>query len=88
MNVASLAADPLRIRLLDGLSREERIVVLGAATYRRLSRHTVATNQEERANHLFLLLKGSARYFLSHQTARKYTCSGLGPERYSEVRPF
>ena len=63
LNVASLAADPLKIRLLDGLSREERIVVLGAATNRQLSRHTVVTNQEERANHLFLLLKGTARYF-------------------------
>ena len=63
MSVASLAADPVRIRLLEGLSREERNAILGAASYRRLSRHTVVTNQEERANHLFLLLKGSARYF-------------------------
>ena len=63
MSVASLAADPFRIRLLEGLSREERNAILGAASYRRLSRHTVVTNQEERANHLFLLLKGSARYF-------------------------
>ena len=63
LNVASLAADPLRIRLLEGLSREERNSILEAASYRRLSRHTVVTNQEERANHLFLLLKGSARYF-------------------------
>lgn len=63
MSVASLAADPFRIRLLKGLCREERNAILGAASYRRLSRHTVVTNQEERANHLFLLLKGSARYF-------------------------
>ena len=63
MSVPSLAADPGRIRLLEGLSKEERNAILGAASYRRLSRHTVVTNQEERANHLFLLLKGSARYF-------------------------
>ena len=63
LNVASLAADPCRIRLLEGLSREERITILGAASYRRISRHTVVTNQEERANHLFLLVRGSARYF-------------------------
>ena len=63
LNLASMVADSLKIRLLEGLSRAERIVVLGAATYRHVSRHTVVTNQEERANHLFLLLKGSARYF-------------------------
>ena len=63
MNAAWLAADPFRIRLLEGLSREERNAILGAASYRRLSRHTVVTSQEEQANHLFLLVKGSARYF-------------------------
>ena len=62
-SVASLAADPVRIRLLEGLSTEDRNAILGAASYRRLSRHTVVTNQEEPANHLFLLIKGCARYF-------------------------
>lgn len=88
VDVASLAADRGRIRLLDGLSTEERIVVLGAATNRQLSRHTVVTNQEERANQLFLLPKGSARYFFIAPDGQKYTCSGLGAERYSEARPF
>ena len=78
LNVASLAADPVRIRLLDGLSREERIVVLGAATNRQLSRHTVVTNQEERANHLFLLLKGSARYFFIAPGGQKIYLLWLG----------
>ena len=68
MSVPSLAADPGRIRLLEGLSREERNAILGAASYRRLSRHTVVTNQEERANHLFLLLKGSPLFL--HRTRR------------------
>jgi CRP-like cAMP-binding protein len=71
LNVASLAADPFRIRLLEGLSGEERNDILGAASYRRLSRHTVVTSQEERANHLFLLLKGSARYFFIAPSGHK-----------------
>jgi len=78
VDVASLAADPLKIRLLEGLSREERMVVLGAATNRQLSRHTVVTNQEERANHLFLLLKGSARYFFIAPGGQKIYLLWLG----------
>ena len=31
LNLASMVADSLKIRLLEGLSREDRIVVLGAA---------------------------------------------------------
>jgi len=88
MSVASLAADPFRIRLLEGLSREERDSILGAASYRRLSRHTVVTNQADRANHLFLLLKGSAQYFFIAPGGQKICFSGLPRERYSAARPF
>lgn len=79
MSVASLAADPFRIRLLERLSREERNAILGAASYRRLSRHTVVTNQEERANHLFLLLEGSARYFFIAPGGQKLYLLWLAP---------
>jgi len=78
LNLASMVADSLKIRLLEGLSRAERIVVLGAATYRHVSRHTVVTNQEERANHLFLLLKGSARYFFIAPDGQKIYLLWLG----------
>ena len=63
LNAGWLATDPLRIRLLEGLSREERHSILAAASCRRLSRHTVVTSQAEQADHMFLLVKGSARYF-------------------------
>ena len=63
---------------MDGLSREEQIVVLGAATKRQLSRHTVVTNQQERANQLFLLLKGSARYFFIAPGGQKIYLLWLG----------
>ncbi len=88
MSVASLVADPFRIRLLEGLSREERDSILGAASYRRLSRHTVVTNQADRANHLFLLLKGSARYFFIAPGGQKICFSSLPRERYSAARPL
>jgi CRP-like cAMP-binding protein len=79
LNVASLAADPSRLRLLEGLSNEERNAILGAASYRRLSRHTVVTNQEEPATHLFLLLRGSARYFFIAPGGQKIYLLWLAP---------
>jgi len=84
MSVASLAADPFRIRLLEGLSREERDSILGAASYRRLSRHTVVTNQADRAITCFFSSKALPGISSSHQAARKYVslaCLGRDSRR-------
>ena len=88
MSVPSLAADPGRIRLLEGLSKEERNAILGAASYRRLSRHTVVRIKKNGQIICFFSSKALPGISSSHQAARKYICSGLRPERYSVARPF
>jgi CRP/FNR family transcriptional regulator, nitrogen oxide reductase regulator len=60
---ASMFADRIGARLLEGLSREERKSILAAASYRQFSRQSVVTDQGDPADQLFLLIKGSARYF-------------------------
>jgi CRP/FNR family transcriptional regulator, nitrogen oxide reductase regulator len=58
-----MATDRFRGRLLEGLSKEQRDSIIAAASYRQFSRHSVVTDQGEPADRLFLLIKGSARYF-------------------------
>ena len=48
---------------LQGLSTNARDAVLSAAAIRRFTGTTIVTHQGELANQLFLLIKGSARYF-------------------------
>ena len=45
LDVGSLAADSPRVRLLAGLSEEERSSILEAAAFKRFPRHSVVTNQ-------------------------------------------
>jgi CRP-like cAMP-binding protein len=61
--VASLIADQPRVRLLEGIPKHDQNSILAAASYRRFSGHSVVANQGEPADQLFLLIKGSARYF-------------------------
>lgn len=79
LDVASLAGDSFRVRLLDGLSEEERHSILAAAAYRRFSRHSVITSQGEPADRLFLIIKGSARYFFITPDGRKIYLLWLTP---------
>ena len=79
LDVASLAGDSFRARLLEGLSEEERHSILAAAAYRRFSPHSVVTNQEEPADRLFLIVKGSARYFVITPDGRKIYLLWLAP---------
>lgn len=79
LDVASLARDSFRARLLDGLSEEERNSILAAAAYRRFPRHSVVTNQGEPAGRLFLIIKGSARYFFITPDGRKIYLLWLAP---------
>jgi CRP-like cAMP-binding protein len=78
-DVGSLATSPSRVRLLEGLSKEERHSILAAASYRRLSCHSVATNQGELADQLFLIIKGCARYFFITPDGRKIYLLWLAP---------
>jgi CRP-like cAMP-binding protein len=67
----SLIADRSRVRLLEGLSRPDQNSILAAASYRRFSGQSVVANQGEPADQLFLLIKGSARYFFITPEGRK-----------------
>lgn len=79
LDVGSLAADSPRVRLLAGLSEEERSSILEAAAFKRFPRHSVVTNQGEPAARLFLILKGSARYFFITPDGRKLYLLWLAP---------
>lgn len=50
-------------KFLQGLGLPDRKNILLAASYRHFSKRSVAAHQHDMANELFLLLKGSARYF-------------------------
>ncbi len=77
--VASLMADPSRVRLLEGLSNADRNSIVAAASYRRFSSHSVVADQGEPADQLFLLIKGGARYFFITPEGRKVYLLWLVP---------
>jgi len=62
-DIAHLRAQGRGIQLLDGLSRQDQDAILAAGSYRRFFHGSVVTYQGEPADSLFLLTKGSARYF-------------------------
>ena len=78
-DVASLIADPSRVRLLEGLSKADRNSILEAALYRGFSGHSVVANQGEPADQFFLLVKGAARYFFITPEGRKVYLLWLVP---------
>jgi CRP-like cAMP-binding protein len=78
-DVAELRADPPRARFLEGLSKPEQRSVLEAASYRRFRGHSVVLNQGEPADQLYLLIKGSARYFFLTPEGRKVYLHWLVP---------
>jgi CRP-like cAMP-binding protein len=69
----------LQPQFLDGLAPLQRKKVLGAATKRRFCASSVATNQGDPADHLFLLTKGLARCFIITEEGRKLLFQWLGP---------
>jgi CRP-like cAMP-binding protein len=79
LDVASLIADPSRVRLLEGLSKADRNSIVAAASYRRFSSHSVVADQGEPADQLFLLIKGGARYFFITPEGRKVYLLWLVP---------
>ncbi len=69
--VAFLANGDTKVRLFNGLERAERHAVLTAGSYRYFSHDTVVTHQGDPADRLYLLLRGSARFFFLDPDGRK-----------------
>ena len=51
------------VRFFEGIPHSDRASILAAAAWRQFSKTSIATNQGDNANQLFLLIKGSARFF-------------------------
>ena len=66
-------------RFLCGLSRADIEFVIGAAVVCQFSSNSVVVNQEDPANRLFFLLKGSGRYFIHTHGGRKLLLLWLAP---------
>lgn len=71
LDSVSLASSGSKVRLLEGLSKPERESILASATRRHFPSHSIATEQEQPADRLFLLVKGRARYFFIAPDGRK-----------------
>jgi len=69
----------LRSRFLAGLSADEAKTVITAARQRRYLANSVIVNQEEPADHLFLLISGRARYFYITPDGRKTILMRITP---------
>lgn len=57
------AADQLESRFLEGITMSDRATILAAASQRQVRANSVVVHQGDRADHLFLIVKGCARYF-------------------------
>lgn len=68
-----------KTRLFRGLSRSETFAILARASHRRFSEDQVVTNQGDPADRLFLVVKGSARYFFLTPEGRKVYLLWLVP---------
>jgi len=77
---------PIRSRLLEGLSAEEVAEVLGAATTERFPAGTVIFDQTHWAQRLFLLTEGRARYFFISQQGHRILLPWLVPGDIAGVR--
>ena len=66
-------------RFLHGLSEREKDLVLAAARYRSYKAGRVIAEQGSSADTLFMLVKGSARYFFSTTSGQKINLFWLSP---------
>jgi CRP-like cAMP-binding protein len=69
----------LKPRFLEGLTPPEVKSILGVAEYRKLPAHSVITNQDQPAKHLFLLMSGRARYFFVTEKGQKVILLWIPP---------
>jgi CRP-like cAMP-binding protein len=73
------AVQELKPRFLEGLAPPGVKTILEAASQRRYVANSVVTNQEHPAEHLFLLLKGRARYFFNTPDGKKTVLLWIPP---------
>jgi len=69
----------LKPRLLEGFALPAIEEIVAAATSRSLPAQSVVTNQAELAGHLFLIIKGRARYFYIAENGHKLLLHWLVP---------
>lgn len=77
-NPSTLASD-LRSKFLEGFSPLDIKVILAAARLRHFASNSVIANQGNPADHLFLLTKGRARFFINTQEGKKIILHWLTP---------
>lgn len=70
-HIAFLANGDTKVRFFNGLERPERHAILTAGSYRYFSHESVVTHQGDPADRLYLLLRGSARFFFLDPDGRK-----------------
>jgi CRP/FNR family transcriptional regulator, nitrogen oxide reductase regulator len=66
-------------QLLKGITPSDANVILTAAKMRRFHANSVVVNQGDPANHLFLLIRGRARFFFNTHDGRKVLLFWLTP---------
>lgn len=66
-------------RLLDGFAKPDLDSIVSAATEYQFQANSTITNQDARADQLFLLVKGAARYFFVTEGGRKVLLLWLRP---------
>jgi CRP/FNR family transcriptional regulator, nitrogen oxide reductase regulator len=69
----------LRPRFLEGLAPADLNAILAAASQQRLPANFVVTNHGDLATHLFLLIKGRARFFYITEGGRRILLHWLAP---------
>lgn len=69
----------LKSRFFAGIDPSAVNVIVGSATPRRIFANSVVTNQGSPADHLFLLVKGRARYFFTTEEGQKLLLLWLIP---------
>jgi CRP/FNR family transcriptional regulator, nitrogen oxide reductase regulator len=77
--IAYIADGQSKVRLFQGLERAERHAILTAGSYRYFSRESVVTHQGDPADRLYLLLRGSARFFFLAPDGNKIYLHWLAP---------
>jgi CRP-like cAMP-binding protein len=73
------ASDAPPTELFKGLGEREIDVILASAMLRRFSRKSLMTHQSGRADHLFLLWKGRARYFFETPNGKRLNLIWITP---------
>jgi len=78
----------LRSPFLEGLTLPEIESVLALATYRKCEANSVIIDQDDPANHLYLLLTGRARFFFITESGQKIIHLWIAPGEIFGVATF